>query len=74
MPGQNIEVNTLSLQNILCALKAFQDVQSFFLSGINSGSKQVEISSRKYSERFFLFPVMSVPSSLESRQAFQNIL
>lgn len=45
MPGQNIEVNTLSLQNILCALKAFQDVQSFFLSGINSVSKQVEISS-----------------------------
>lgn len=45
MPGQNIEVSTLSLQSILCALKAFQEVQPFVLSGINSVSKQVEISS-----------------------------
>lgn len=45
MPGQNIEVNNLSLQSILCALKAFQDVLPFFLSGINTVSKQVEISS-----------------------------
>lgn len=39
MPGQTVEMHTLSLQTILCALKTFQDVQSFFLSGINTVSK-----------------------------------